>query len=137
VRRPQPRSKLLAGSSSTDAGDYVASLAAFEEARSIRQDLGDSAGELRALVGVCQLLVALDEVERAETLSQDLLARGKDDIRTKHFAIHFLADCSLIRGDCPEAEKRYRESPRRARPRRRHRDEPRSAGRCDGEGRAG
>ena len=97
-----------------DAGDYAASLAAFEEARSIRADLGDRAGETRALVGVCQVLVALDEVERAEALSHELLDRGKDDVRTRHFAVHFLADCSLIRGDCAEAEERYRESLRAA-----------------------
>src|SRR6266511_5599672 len=97
-----------------DAGDYAASLAAFEEARSIRADLGDRAGETRALVGVCQVLVALDEVERAEALSHELLERGKDDVRTRHFAVHFLADCSLIRGDCAEAEERYRESLRAA-----------------------
>ena len=97
-----------------DAGDYAASLAVFEEARSIRVDLGDGAGETRALVGVCQVLVALDEVERAESLSHELLERGKDDLRTRHFAIHFLADCSLIRGDCAEAEERYRESLRAA-----------------------
>ncbi len=97
-----------------DAGDYVASLAAFEEARSIRQDLGDRNGETRALVGVCQVLVALDEVERAEALSHELLERGEDDVRTRHFAIHFLADCSLIRGDCAQAEERYRESLRAA-----------------------
>ena len=97
-----------------DAGDDEASLAAFEEARSIRQALGDRAGETRALVGVCQVLVALDEVERAEALSHELLERGEDDVRTRHFAIHFLADCSLIRGDCAEAEERYRESLRAA-----------------------
>jgi predicted ATPase/class 3 adenylate cyclase len=97
-----------------DAGDDEASLAAFEEARAIHQELGDRAGETRALVGVCQLLVALDEVERAEALSRELLERGRDDVRTRHFAIHFLADCSLIRGDCAEAESRYRESLRAA-----------------------
>jgi predicted ATPase/class 3 adenylate cyclase len=97
-----------------DAGDYVASLTAFEDARSIRQDLGDRAGETRALVGVCQVLVALDEVERAEALAHELLERGKDDVRTRHFAIHFLADCALIRGECAEAEERYRESLRAA-----------------------
>jgi predicted ATPase/class 3 adenylate cyclase len=97
-----------------DAGDDAASLAAFEGARSIRQDLGDRAGETRALVGVCQVLVALGEVERAEVLSNELLERGADDLRTRHFAIHFLADCLLIRGDCTEAEARYRESLRAA-----------------------
>jgi predicted ATPase/class 3 adenylate cyclase len=96
-----------------DAGDDSASLAAFEQARSIRQALRDRAGETRALVGVCQVLVALDEA-RAETLAQELLERAEDDLRTRHFAIHFLADCSLIRGDCAQAEERYRESLRAA-----------------------
>jgi predicted ATPase/class 3 adenylate cyclase len=97
-----------------DAGDESASLAAFEEARSIRQALGDRAGETRALVGVCQVLVALDELKGAEALAHELLERGQDDVRTRHFAIHFLADCSLLRGDCAEAEERYRESLRDA-----------------------
>ena len=97
-----------------DAGEDDASLEAFEKALSIRQDLRDRAGEMRALVGVCQVLVALGKVERAETLSSELLARGEDDARTRHFAIHFLADCSLIRGDCADAEERYRESLRAA-----------------------
>lgn len=96
-----------------DAGEDEASLAAFEEAGSIRQRLGDRAGETRALLGVCQLLVALDE-ERAEALAQQLLERGADDLRTRHRAIHFLADCSLMRGDYAGAEKRYRESLRAA-----------------------
>jgi predicted ATPase/class 3 adenylate cyclase len=97
-----------------DAGDDEASLVAFEEARAIRQNLGDRAGETRALVGVCQVLVALGEVDRAEVLSYELLDRAGDDVRTRHFAIHFLADCLLIRGDCTAAEERYRESLRAA-----------------------
>jgi predicted ATPase/class 3 adenylate cyclase len=97
-----------------DAGDDHASLAVFEESRSIGQELGDRAGETRALVGVCQVLVALGEVDRAEAMSHELLERGRDDIRTKHFAIHYLADCALIRGDCTQAEERYRDSLRAA-----------------------
>ena len=93
-----------------DAGDDPGSLEAFEQSLELRRVLGDEAGETRALVGVCQVLVALGKVERGEALSSDLLARGEDDARTRHFAIHFLADCSLIRGDCAEAEERYRES---------------------------
>lgn len=96
-----------------DAGDDSAALAAFEQARSIRQALGDRPGETRALVGVCQVLVAIDD-PRAESLAHELLELGKDDLRTTHFAIHFLADCSLIRGDCAQAEERYRESLRAA-----------------------
>ncbi len=97
-----------------DAGDDVASLAAFEEAHSIRQELADSGGETRALVGVCQVLVALGEAERAEALANELLGRAKDDLRARHFANHFLADCSLLRDDCAAAEERYRESLRAA-----------------------
>jgi predicted ATPase/class 3 adenylate cyclase len=97
-----------------DAGDEPASLAAFEQAQSIRQELADPAGETRALVGICQCLVALDDLEPAEALSHELLDRAEDDVRTRHFAMHFLADCALIRGECPEAEGRYRESLRYA-----------------------
>ncbi len=99
-----------------DAGDDAAALGAFEEALAIRRELGDASGETRALVGVCQVLVALEEVERAETIARQLLARAGADLRTEHFAYHFLADCALIRGDTVEAERRYRDSLRAALP---------------------
>lgn len=97
-----------------DANDDEASLAAFEDEREIWRELGDEFGEIRARVGVCQVLVAMREVERAETLSRDLLERAPNDLRVKHFATHFLADCSLIRDDCDEAGESYRESLRAA-----------------------
>jgi ATP/maltotriose-dependent transcriptional regulator MalT len=97
-----------------DANDAEASLAAFEDEHAIWRELGDAAGEIRARVGVCQVLVAMGEVERAETLARELLVRAQDDLRVQHFAIHFLADCSLIRDDCDEAEESYRESLRAA-----------------------
>ena len=93
-----------------DAGDDQASLDAFERSLGLRARLGDAAGETRALVGVCQVLVALGDVGRAESLSLDLLERAAGDPRTEHFAYHFLADCALIRGDTAEAERRYRQS---------------------------
>ena len=93
-----------------DAGDEAGALAAFEQSLELRRELGDAAGETRALVGVCQVLVALGDVDRAEPMSRDLLERAGDDPRTEHFAYHFLADCALIRGDTVEAEKRYRQS---------------------------
>jgi predicted ATPase/class 3 adenylate cyclase len=99
-----------------DAGDEHAALASFEEALEIRRELGDAAGETRALVGVAQVLVALGEVERAETISYELLEKAADDPRTEHFAYHFLADCALVRGDTAEAENRYRQSLRAALP---------------------
>jgi predicted ATPase/class 3 adenylate cyclase len=87
-------------------------LRAFEESLRLRSALGDRAGTTRALVGVCQLLVAQGEIARAEELSNELLelARADDDVRSVHFAQHYLADCSLIRGDYDRAAARYRES---------------------------
>ena len=77
--RPRARSKRSAGSSSTTpATTQRRSQSSRRRVRS-GQDLGDRAGETRALVGVCQVLVALDEVERAEALSHELLERGEDD----------------------------------------------------------
>jgi predicted ATPase/class 3 adenylate cyclase len=99
-----------------DAGDTEGSLAAFEESLALSQELGDAAGVKRALVGVCQVLVALGDVDRAEPLSRELLERAGGDVRTEHFAYHFLADCALIRGDTMEAELRYRQSLRAALP---------------------
>ena len=99
------------------AGRDEESLEAFEESLAIWRQLGDSSGERRGLVGVCQMLVAMGEVERAEPLSLELLelSRGRD-LRSEHFAHHYLADCALIRGDCALAEERYRESLRAALP---------------------
>jgi predicted ATPase/class 3 adenylate cyclase len=97
-----------------DAGDDAGSLDAFERSLELRRELVDGPGETRALVGVCQVLVALGDVERAESLSRDLLDVADGDPRTEHFAFHFLADCALIRGDVEEAGQRYRESLRAA-----------------------
>jgi hypothetical protein len=36
------------------------------------------------------------------------VAQVTGDLRSEHFAHHFLADCSLIRGDCASALPRYR-----------------------------
>jgi predicted ATPase/class 3 adenylate cyclase len=93
-----------------DAGDEAGALAAFEQSLELHRELGDPAGVTRALVGVCQVLVALGDVDRAEPMSRDLLERADGDPRTEHFAYHFLADCALIRGDTVEAENRYRQS---------------------------
>jgi predicted ATPase/class 3 adenylate cyclase len=91
-------------------------LAAFEQSLETRRRSGDERGQTRALVGVCQFLVVQGKVERAESLSSDLLARSQrdGDMRSEHFAVHFLADCALMRHDYDAAEERYRESLRAA-----------------------
>ncbi len=99
-----------------DAGDEQGALDSFRRGVEIRHELGDAVGEVRALVGVAQTLVALGDSEQGEAISRELLERGAGDPRTEHFAYHFLADCSLVRGETGEAEKRYRESLRAALP---------------------
>ena len=99
-----------------DSSDDHGALGAFEQSLELRRDLGDPVGETRALVGIGQVLVALGETERAEALSRELLETSRGELRTEHFAYHFLADCALIRGDSEEAEERYRESLRAALP---------------------
>jgi predicted ATPase/class 3 adenylate cyclase len=99
-----------------DAGDDAGSLEAFEQSRELRREVEDEAGETRALVGICQVLVAMGHVERAEPLSRELLERAQGDPRSEHFAFHFLADCALIRGSYTDAGERYRESLRAALP---------------------
>jgi predicted ATPase/class 3 adenylate cyclase len=99
-------------------GDNLPSLAAFEESLELRRGSGDALGELRSLSGVCQMLVAESEVDRAEPLSRQLLelARERGDPRSEHFGHHFLGDCALIRGDCDAAEDLYKASLRAALP---------------------
>ena len=99
-----------------DANDNARALEAFEQSLELRRKLGDTAGATRALVGIAQVLVAMGETERAEAISLDLLDTAAGDVRTEHFAYHFLADCALIRGDPEEAGTRYRESLRAAFP---------------------
>jgi predicted ATPase/class 3 adenylate cyclase len=93
-----------------DAADNSGSLGAFERSLELRREIGDRLGEVRALLGVCQVLVAMGDVERAESLSRELLEMANGDPRSEHLAFHFLADCALIRGNADEAGKRYRES---------------------------
>jgi predicted ATPase/class 3 adenylate cyclase len=104
------------GWSSFFSADSEGSMRAFEEELSLQRRRQDKGGETRALVGVCQLLVAQHRVDEAETLSRELLelSREHDDLRSEHFALHYLADCSLMRNDHAGAERRYRESLRAA-----------------------
>jgi predicted ATPase/class 3 adenylate cyclase len=99
-----------------DAGDDPGALRAFEQSLQLRLKLGDATGEILSRLGVCQVLVALGEVERAEPMSRELLDLTRGDPRGEHFAYHFLADCALVRGDTKEAEERYRQSLRAALP---------------------
>jgi predicted ATPase/class 3 adenylate cyclase len=94
------------------AGEDAESLRAFEEALELQRAHGTPLLVNRALVGVCQDLVALGDIAAAEPRAHELLelARREDDVRSDHFAHHFLADCALIHGDYATADDRYRRS---------------------------
>jgi len=93
-------------------GEDVEALQRFEEALEIQRRVGTPLLVNRALVGVCQMLVAMGDTDAAEPRAHELveLARRENDVRSEHFAHHFLADCALIRGDCARADDRYRRS---------------------------
>jgi len=94
------------------AGEDVESLERFEEALALQRESGTPLLVNRALAGVCQELVAQGAIDEAESRAHELLglARRHDDVRSEHFAHHFLADCALIRGDCSAAEDLYARS---------------------------
>ena len=91
-------------------GQDAESLERFEDALELQRLIGRPLLVNRALVGVCQMLVALGDTDAAEPRANELLdlARREDDVRSEHFAHHFLADCALIRGDAATADERYR-----------------------------
>ena len=57
-----------------------------------------------------QALVALGELDIVEPMAREALADAErqGDLRSAHFAHHFLADTPLIRGDAATAAPRYR-----------------------------
>ena len=94
-----------------------------EEARNTMSDsldiqrlLGDELLINRAQLGLLQMLVAVGDVETVERLAPQSLAESRrlGDPRGEHFAHHFLADASLIKGDAATAEDRYRDALRAA-----------------------
>ncbi len=54
--------------------------------------------------------MSLGELDIVEPMAREALAvaHATRDLRSEHFAHHFLADCPLIRGDCAAALPRYR-----------------------------
>jgi len=84
----------------------------MEEALRLQQTVGDPLLINRARIGLLQVLVGLGETDIVEPMAREALASAQRirDLRSEHFAHHFLADCSLIRGDCIAALPRYRKA---------------------------
>jgi len=79
----------------------------FEQNLEFARSLGHQALVTRSLAGVCQLLVATGQFERAEPLALELhaLTRDSEDVSSMHAADHYLADCAMHRRDYTLAEQ--------------------------------
>ncbi len=82
----------------------------MEEGHRLQQAGGDPLLVGRARVGLMQVLVGLGELDLVEPMAREALSEARQihDLRSEHFAHHFLADCALIRGDCASALPQYR-----------------------------
>ena len=81
----------------------------MEEGFKLQQSVGDALLVNRARIGLLQVLVSVGELEIVEPMAREALALAQrsGDLRSEHFAHHFLADCALLRGDCAGALPRY------------------------------
>jgi len=91
-------------------GEDAAARACMEESLQIARSVNDRALIARARIGLLQVLVGQNELDIVEPMARDALADAErqGDLRSAHFAHHFLADCPLIRGDAATAAPRYR-----------------------------
>jgi predicted ATPase/class 3 adenylate cyclase len=91
-------------------GNYEAARLAHEQSLDVRRENGmpeiDGWG---AMAGLCHLFVSSGEIASAESMALDLQELGArhEARRAEQLALHFLADCPLVAGDYPEAERRY------------------------------
>jgi hypothetical protein len=94
------------------AGDTAGALPPMERSVSLMRRVGDRRLMNRALIGQGQVLVAMADVEATERLANEVLntARELGILRDIHYALHFLGDCGLWRGDGIDAARWYRQS---------------------------
>ena len=91
-------------------GDDAAARRCMEESMRIAKAVAERPLINRARIGLLQVLVAIGDLDLVESMAREALADAEHqgDLRSAHFAHHFLADCALIRGDCASAGPRYR-----------------------------
>jgi tetratricopeptide (TPR) repeat protein len=91
-------------------GDAQSAQLAFKQSLALRHQAGAPEIESWSAVGgLCQLLVASGEIERAEPMARKLYELGGryGNLDAQGDALHYLADCALIGGDYAEAGRRY------------------------------
>jgi predicted ATPase/class 3 adenylate cyclase len=88
-------------------GETSRALEQFEQNLELTRGLGHHALVNRSIAGVCQLLVATGEFERAEPLALELHAstRDSEDVWCMCSADHYLSDCAMHRRDYALAEQ--------------------------------
>ena len=93
-----------------NAGEDLRARECIEESLRIAQSIGERALVNRARIGLLQMLVAVGDLDQVEPMAREALseAERQRDVRSEHFAHHFLADCPLIAGDAARAAPRYR-----------------------------
>jgi predicted ATPase/class 3 adenylate cyclase len=88
------------------ASDYTTAGLVLDETLEHARRLGDLSLIDRALRGICQVLAATGDTDRAEPLAEEL--RNSQDDATRAAGHHFLGDCGLYRGEYSLARKHYR-----------------------------
>lgn len=88
-------------------GEKSRALRVFEQNLELARRLGHHALVSHSIAGVCQILVATGEFERAEPLARELHAstRGSEDVQNMVAADHYLSDCAMGRCDYALAEE--------------------------------
>ena len=88
-------------------GEKSRALLVFEQNLELARRLGHRALVNRSIAGVCQLLVATGEFERAEPLALELHAsmRDSEDVQNMVAGDHYLSDCAMDRRDYTLAEE--------------------------------
>ena len=82
-------------------GDVPGALAAAEQSLELLRDTDRPPLVTRVRITLGQMLVAAQQTDAAERLARETLpdAVARGDVRSAHFAHHYLADCALMRGD--------------------------------------
>ena len=89
-------------------GDNDLALAAFERGAQVAERMGAAGLRTVLLGGAAQAMVAMHDIPRARDMARQILAEAPPgDLRTLHFAHHFLGDCALLSGDPATAAIEY------------------------------
>ena len=91
-------------------GNYDEARLAHEQSLAVRRENDDPEIDgWGSMAGLCHLFVSSGQTESAESMARELRNLGvrHGAARAEQLALHFLADCPLVSGDYPEAERRY------------------------------